>query len=114
LADQPYEVVAEDLSRAQSLYAEFQRAERERHRQEMDAWRAGFERGFLRPYQRACLDLIVDAEAEKAARPAISKPLSRQARRRNRGRVRAARLALGRHYHQPIQWVWLAPGGFHG
>lgn len=100
------EAVAEDFGRAQSLYAQFHRAEQERYRHEMDAWRAGFERGFLRPYQRACVDLVIDAEAEKAARPAIGKPLSRRARRRNRGRVRAARLALGRQYHQPIRWVW--------
>lgn len=113
MADQPYEEVAEDLSRAQSLYVEFERAERERHRPEMDAWRAGFERGFLRPYQRAMDYALADIEAGKAARPAIGKPLSRRARRLNRGRVRAARLALGRQYKQPIQWVWPAPGGLH-
>jgi hypothetical protein len=106
MADHPYEEAVTNLVRGAALEARFLVEERERHRREMDAWRAGFEHGFLRPYQRACVDLIVDAEAVKAARPAIGKPLSRRARRRNRGRVRAARLALGRQCHQPIRWVW--------
>ncbi|BAQ45928.1 hypothetical protein Maq22A_c13575 [Methylobacterium aquaticum] len=65
---------------------------------------------FLRPVRNAWVDVLVDVEAEKAARPAIGKPLSRRARRRNRGRVSAARVALARVYHEPITWAWPAPG----
>lgn len=100
--DQPYEKAAEDLRRGESLYARFMDAERERHRREMDAWRTEF----LRPVRNAWVDVLVDIEAVKAARPAIGKPLSRRARRRNRGRVSAARAALAQVYHEPVTWAW--------
>ena len=114
MADQPYEEAAEDLRRGQALQLECIRAEKERHERQMDAWRAEFERGYLTPFRREMVDAIVDDEAAKVARPAIGKPLSRRARRRNRGRARAARIALGRTWHQPVQWEWSAAGGFHG
>ncbi|WP_311276018.1 hypothetical protein [Methylobacterium sp. WCS2018Hpa-22] len=114
LVEQPYEDGAEDFRRGQSVYAGFIRAEKERHERQMDAWRAEFERGYLASTWRAMVDVVVDAEADKVARPAIGKPLSRRARRRNRGRVRAARMVLGKTCHQPVQWEWPAPRGFHG
>ncbi len=104
--DQPYEEAAEDLRRGESLYARFMDAERERHRREMDAWRAEFERGYLRPISNPWADLLVDIEAAKASRPPLGKPLSRRARRRNRGRVTAARIALAQVYYEPVTWVW--------
>ncbi|KMO10233.1 hypothetical protein SQ03_30875 [Methylobacterium platani JCM 14648] len=55
-------------------------------------------------------DVLVDIEAAKAARPAIGKPLSRRAWRRNRARVSAARVALARIYHEPVTWAWPSPG----
>ncbi|MEE8626825.1 MULTISPECIES: hypothetical protein [Methylobacterium] len=106
IMDQPYEEAAEDLRRGESLYARFIDAERERHRREMDAWRTEF----LRPVRNAWVDVLVDMEAAKASRPAIGKPLSRRARRRNRGRVSAARVALARVYHEPVTWAWPSPG----
>lgn len=76
----------------------------------MEAWRTEFERGYLRPTRNAWANVLVDIEAAKAARPAIGKPLSRRARRRNRGPVSAARAALARVYHEPVTWAWLAQG----
>ena len=104
--DQPYEEAAEDLRRGESLYARFMDAEQERHRREMGEWCAAF----LNPVRNAWVDVLVDIEAEKASRPAIGKPLSRRARRRNRGRVAAARVALARIYHEPVTWAWPSPG----
>ncbi len=110
----PCEAEAEDLSRGESLYASIVGAERERHRREMEAWRTEFGRGYLRPTRNALAHELVDIEAAKASRPAIGKPLSRRARRRNRGRVSAARVALARIYHEPVTWAWPAQGSFHG
>jgi hypothetical protein len=112
MADQPYKDGAEDFRRGQSVYAGFIRAEKERHERQMDAWRAEFERGYLASTWRAMV--VVDAEADKIARPAIGKPLSRRARCRNRGRVLAAKIALGRTWHQSVQWSWPDAGGLHG
>ncbi|MDP4021096.1 hypothetical protein Q8W71_00535 [Methylobacterium sp. NEAU 140] len=105
-AGPPSEAV--DLHRGESLYASIIVAERERHRREMEAWRAEFERGYLRPTRNAWVDVLVDVEAAKAARLAIGKPLSRRARRRNRGRVTTAKVALARVYHEPVTWAWPA------
>lgn len=110
MADQPYEETAEDFRRGQTLQLECIRAEKERHKHQMDAWRAEFERGYLRPVRRALIDVVIDGEAAKVARPSIGKPLSRRARRRNRGRIRAAKIAMGRAWHQPVQWSWQSVG----
>ncbi|SDA17568.1 hypothetical protein SAMN02799622_01842 [Methylobacterium sp. UNC378MF] len=76
--------------------------------------RAIVECDYVRPSWRLFADVWLDAEADKAARPAIGKPLSIRARRRNRGRIRAERARLGRDMPMSIQWAWPHEGGFHG
>jgi len=51
-------------------------------------------------------DFATKEARSEALRPAIGKPLSRRARRRNRGRVRAAKGVLMRRFSPSVQWAW--------
>lgn len=100
MADQPYEVGAEAYREAAA-------------REELwcEEMRRDWERKVLKPCMDAWVDAYLDTEAAKAARPPIGKPLSLRARRRNRGRVRTAKVALSRQYRQPIRWTWNTASG---
>lgn len=94
LSGQPYDAFAEEYRQAAARHEAWKEEERRR-----------WESVVLHPIRHAMTDVLVDIEAAKAARPAIGKPLSRRARRRNRGRVAAAEVALARVYHEPVTWA---------
>lgn len=72
--------------------------------------RARMEQDILSPLWRQLYEDFATKEARtEAMRPTIGKPLSRRARRRNRGRVRAARAALMRRFCPSVNWAWPEP-----
>lgn len=69
--------------------------------------RAEIERQVFRPMWQQVLEGVADQLAAEAARQPIGKPLSIRARRRNRGRVRAARAEIARWaVPRPVSWQW--------
>lgn len=76
---------------------------------EYDAMRDRLEKRFVLPVWNEFLDHLIDTQAAEVARQPIGKPLSRRACRRNRGRVRAARIVLERLMQQPADTTWTWP-----
>ncbi len=80
---------------------------RREHNRDLERVRARMERDILGPLWRQLYEEFAATEARtKAMRPAIGKPLSRRARRRNRGRVRAAKAVLMRRFSPSVTWAW--------
>ncbi|WP_455965080.1 hypothetical protein [Methylorubrum aminovorans] len=105
MTDQTYEDMAGDWRTASGAY-DLLKAELARQECERAAWRAVLERDHIDPLWRRLVDAHLDGEARKAARPALGKPLSRRARRRNRGRVWQAGAALRKAHLEPVLWEW--------
>lgn len=69
--------------------------------------RAEIERQVIRPMWQQVLEGVADQIAAEAVRQPIGKPLSIRARRRNRGRVRAARAKVARWaVPRSVSWQW--------
>lgn len=81
--------------------------QRREYERDIGRARARMERDILGPLWRQLYEEFATTEARaEAMRPAIGKPLSRRARRRNRGRVRAAQAVLMRRFSPSVNWAW--------
>lgn len=99
-AEEPYETTAVWFREQQARFDRWREEERR-------LW----ERRILAPLWRQVWDEYAMGQARsEAIRPTIGKPLSRRARRRNRGRVRAAKAALMRTFQPSVSWSWGTPG----
>ncbi|GJE51476.1 hypothetical protein GOFOIKOB_4535 [Methylobacterium tardum] len=96
-------VVHPEISTAASLLE----AQRQSYDRDVALVRAGIQQEVLPLFWLQILENLATVEARaKAMRPAIGKPLSRRARRRNRGRVHAAKAILMRRFTPSVTWAW--------
>lgn len=96
-------VVHPEMTSAASLLE----AQRRAYDRDVALMRRGLQQHLLPLFWRQVLENLATWQARtEAMRPSIGKPLSRRARRRNRGRVRAAKAALMRRYTPSVTWAW--------
>ncbi|MCJ2020971.1 hypothetical protein MKK70_01290 [Methylobacterium sp. E-041] len=96
-------VVHPEIGTASSLLE----AQRGAYDRDVALMRHGMPRELLPNFWRQVLENLATKEARtEAMRPSIGKPLSRRARRRNRGRVRVAKNALMRRFTPSMEWSW--------
>lgn len=82
-------------------------AQRREYDRDVALMRAGLERRLLPLFCSQVSENLATWQARaEAMRPAIGRPMSRRARRRNRGRVRAAKAALIRRFTPSAEWAW--------